>query len=109
MIIDFDYKDKWHMQRSETFRFWEQTDHFISAKRPVLMFVKKKKRICQLVNLVVPVGHRVEVKESQKLQKYFDFARYLKKLWNIKAIVNSQSPNDKPKEPGKKTGLTGDL
>ena len=35
----------------------------------------------------VPADHRVKLKESEKKHKYYDLARELKKLWNMKATV----------------------
>ena len=46
-----------------------------------------KKRTCRIVNFVVPVDHRVKVKECEKRDKYPDFARKLKKLWHIKVTI----------------------
>ena len=48
---------------------------------------QKKKRICRIVNFAVSVDHRVKLKENEKKDKYFDFARELKKLWNMKVMV----------------------
>ena len=36
------------------------------------------------MDFAVPTDHRVELKESEKKDKYLDFARELKKLWNMK-------------------------
>ena len=35
----------------------------------------------------VPANHRVKLKESEKKDKYLDFARVLKILWNMKMTV----------------------
>ena len=43
--------------------------------------------ICRIVDFPVPADPRVKLKESEKKQKYLDFARKLKKLWNIKMTV----------------------
>ena len=45
---------------------------------------QQKKRTCKIVDLAVPAHHRVNLKESEKKEKYHDLARELKKLWNIK-------------------------
>ena len=63
-----------------------------TAQRPDLMIInkkKKKKRICKIVNLAVPVGHRIKLKECKKKDKYLDHARELKKkqLWNMKVTI----------------------
>ena len=68
---------------SETHKvLWEiQTDHIISARRPDFVVVnnnnkkEKKKRSCRIVDFAVPVNHKVKSKESQKRDKYQDFAR----------------------------------
>ena len=48
---------------------------------------KKKKRICKIVNLAVPADHRIKLKECEKKDKYFDLAKELKKLWNMKVTI----------------------
>ena len=43
------------------------TDHLISARRPDLIIInKKKKRICKIVDIAVPADHRIKVKECEK-------------------------------------------
>ena len=66
-----------------------QTDHLILARRPDLIIInKKKKRICKIVEFAVPAKHRINLKESEKKDKYLDLARELKKkLWNMKVTV----------------------
>ena len=40
--------------------------------------------------MVIPVDHRVKIKESEKKNKYLDLARGLKiKRWNVKVTVIS--------------------
>ncbi len=41
----------------------------------------------QIVDFAVPADHRIKLKESEKKDKYLDFARELKKLWKIKVII----------------------
>ena len=36
------------------------------------------------MNFAVPADHRIKFKESEKKNKYLDFIRELKKLWNMK-------------------------
>ena len=66
-----------------------QTDHLIPARRPDLIIInkKKKKKICKIVDFVVPADHRINLKESEKKDKYFDLARGVKKLWNMKVMI----------------------
>ena len=48
---------------------------------------KKKKKICKIVDFVVPADHRIKLKECEKRDKYFNLARELKKLWNMKVTI----------------------
>ena len=36
------------------------------------------------MDFAVPADHRVKLKENEKIDKYLDLARELKKLWNMK-------------------------
>ena len=64
-----------------------QTDHLIPARRPDRIIINKKKRICKIVDFAVPVNHRINLKESEKKDKYLDLATELKKLWNMKVTI----------------------
>ena len=44
---------------------------------------QQKKRICKIVDFAVPADHRINLKQSEKKDKYLDLARELKKLWNM--------------------------
>ena len=59
----------------------------MSARRPDLIIVNKKKRTYRIVDFAVPDDHRVKLKESEKKDKYLDLARELKKLWDMKTTV----------------------
>ena len=76
---------------NETYKLlWEfeiQMDHLISARRPDLIIINKKKRTCTIVDFSLPADHREKLKESEKKDKYQDFARDLIKLWNMKVTV----------------------
>ena len=64
-----------------------QTDQLIPARRPDLMIINKKKGICKIVDFAVPADHKINLKESEKKDKYLDLARELKKLWNMKVTI----------------------
>ena len=55
-----------------------QTDRLIPARRPDLIIINKKKRICKIVDFTVP---------AEKKDKYLDLARELKKQWNMKVTI----------------------
>ena len=63
------------------------TNYLISARRPDLIIINQKKRICKIADFTVPADHRIKLKECEKKDKYFDLARELKKLWNMKVSI----------------------
>ena len=66
------------------------TDHLISARRPDLMIInKKKKRACKIVDFAVPADYRIKLIECEKKDKYLKLARELKKLWNMQVTIIS--------------------
>ena len=79
------------VQENDTHKIlWDfdiQTDHLISARRPDLITINKKKRIYKIVDFAVPADHRIKLKECEKKDKYFNLARELKKLWNMKVTI----------------------
>ena len=64
-----------------------QTDHLILARKPDLIIINKKKRICETVVFVVTVDHRINLEECKKKDKYLDLARELKKLRDMKVMI----------------------
>ena len=66
------------------------TDHLISAIRPDLIVInkkKKRKRTCKIVDFAVPADYIMKQKESEKKDKYLNLTRELKKLRNIKMTI----------------------
>ena len=60
-----------------------QTDHVIEARRPDMIVIDKTTRKCVIVDFAVPFDSRVSAKEQEKILKYQDLARELKKLWDL--------------------------
>ena len=94
----FDRMNKWYMPNpaplleNDTHKLlWDfdiHTDHLISARRPHLIIInKKKKRIFKIVDFAFPADHRIKLKECEKKDKYLDLARELKKLWNMLVTI----------------------
>ena len=98
----FDHTNKWYMHNptsvleNDTHKhLWDfdiQTGHLLSARRPDFIVInnkkkKKKKRTCKIVDFAVPADHRINLKESEKKDKYLDLARELKKLWNMNVTI----------------------
>ena len=59
-----------------------QADHVIEARRPDMIIVEKKGKKGQIIDLAVLYDTKVDEKEKEKIQKYQDMRRELKKLWN---------------------------
>ena len=93
----FDHANKWYMHNptpvleNDTHKLlWDfdiQRDHLISARRPDLIIINKKRRISKTVVFAVPADHRIKLKEWEKRDKYLDLAREFKKLWNMKVTI----------------------
>ena len=86
--FQFDHTNKWYMHNTapvlenDSYKLlWDfniQTDHLIPARRPDLIIINKRKRICKIVDFAVPADHRINLKEGEKKDKYVDIARELK-------------------------------
>ena len=85
---EYDHTTKWYMQNpaavlgNETHKLlWDfdtQTDHLISARRPDLIIINKKRELTKFKDFAVLADHRVKLKENEKNDKYLDLARELK-------------------------------
>ena len=64
-----------------------QTDHILQARRPDLVFIDKKNKLCKIIDVAIPGDSRIESKEREKVEKYQDLAREMRKLWNVKVEV----------------------
>ena len=91
----FDHTNKWYMPNptlvleNDTHKLlWDfdiYTDHLISARRPDLIIInRKKKRISKIVDFAVPGDYRIKLKECEKKDKSLDLAR---ELWNMKVTI----------------------
>ena len=52
-----------------------------------MVLINNYKKTCHFVDFAVSADHRVKMKESEKINKYLDLARELRKLWNMKVKV----------------------
>ena len=54
-----------------------QTNHLILARRPELVIIdnNKKKIICKIVDFAVPADPRINLKESENLQKCVEYKK----------------------------------
>ena len=71
--------NKWYMHNptlvleNDTYKLlWDlkiQTNHLIPARRPDLIIINSKKRICKIVVFAVLADHRINLKEGEKKDK----------------------------------------
>ena len=62
-----------------------QVEHKLLLDR--IIITKKRERIRKIVDFAVPADHRINLKKSEKKDKYFDLARELTNLWNMKVTI----------------------
>ena len=94
---NFEAGDKWYEYEPESVLenedykiLWDfsiQTDHVIEAQRPDLVVVDKKERSCKIIDFAVSGDSRIAEKEKNKIEKYQDLGRELRKIWNVKVKI----------------------
>ena len=52
-----------------------------------MIVIDKEHHECQIFEFAIPYDTRVDDKEVEKIEKYLDLARELKKVWNMKVTV----------------------
>ena len=93
----FDHTNKRYMHNPEpvleNYRhklLWDfdiQTNHLISARRPDLIIINQKKRICKILDFPVLAEHRIKLKECENRDKYVDLA------WELKKTMEHEGDN----------------
>ena len=70
------------VQENDTHKLlWDfdiHTDHLISASRPDLIIINKKREFAKIVEFAVPGDHKIKLKKCEKKDKYLDLTRELK-------------------------------
>ena len=89
--------ERWYKHRAEavveTERvkiLWDfniQTDHVIQHRRPDIVVVEKEAKRTWVIDIAVPGDSRVDDKETEKIDKYQDLAREIRKLWKTDVKV----------------------
>ena len=63
-----------------------QCDNVIQARRPDIVVIDKKEKVCIIVDIAVPADRRVEEKEQEKVEKYQDLKREIGRMWGIRKV-----------------------
>ena len=53
---------------------------------PDIVVVNKNERSCAIIDIAIPVGIRVSEKEKEKIERYQEINREIKRMWNIRSI-----------------------
>ena len=90
-------KPKWYedqpeaVQENERYKIlWDfniQTDHVIEARRPDMIVTERETKFAKIIDFAIPHDSRVNSKEVEKIEKYQDLAREIKKLWGMRVTV----------------------
>ena len=89
-------EEKWYehcpegiVENNEVKIIWDmniQCDNVIEARRPDMIVVDKKCKSCYIIDIAVPADCRVHEKENEKVEKYQDLKRELKRLWSMQKV-----------------------
>ena len=96
-VCGFKVKDKWYEHEPEAVMvnddyriLWDfsiETDHTIEARRPDMIVEDRRNSHCKIIDFAVPYDNRVDNKEAEKIEKYQDLAREIKRLWNTQVKI----------------------
>ena len=64
-----------------------QCDHVIEARRPDIVIINKLDRTCIIVDIAVPGDSIIIHKEKEKVEKYQDLKREIKRIWNFRNVI----------------------
>ena len=89
-------KEKWYehypegvVEDDDVKLIWDiniQCDNVMESRRPDLILVDNKVKSCIIVDVAVPDDCRICEKEIEKIEKYQNLKRELKKLWSLKKV-----------------------
>ena len=89
-------KEKWYVhcpegvvEDDDAKLIWDiyiQCDNVMEARRPDLILVDKKAKSCVIIDVAVPGDCRIREKEIEKIEKYQNLKRELKRLWSLKKV-----------------------
>ena len=63
-----------------------QCDHIIEARRPDIMVINKQERSCLIIDIAIPGDVRVHEKDIEKIEKYQELKREIKRLWKLRTV-----------------------
>ena len=89
--------EKWYehapedvVENEEVKILWDvmiQCDREIKARKPDIVVVNKNERSCAIIDIAIPGDIRVSEKEKEKIERYQELKREIKRMWNIRSIT----------------------
>ena len=89
-------KEKWYkhcpegvVEDDDVKLVWDINIHchnVMEARRPNLILVDKKAKSCAVIDLAIPGDCRIHEKEIEKIGKYHNLKRELKRFWSLKKV-----------------------
>ena len=91
-----EHSEKWYehapegaVENEEIKVLWDiniQCDNLIEARRPDLIVIDKKEQKGIIIDIAVPADVRVEEKEKEKVEKYQDLKKEIRRLWKLRNV-----------------------
>ena len=91
-----EHSEKWYehtpegaVENEEIKVLWDiniQCRNLIEARRPDLIVIDKKQQKGIFTDIAVPADKRVEEKEKEKVEKYRDLKREVRRLWKLRNV-----------------------
>ena len=52
-----------------------------------MIVVDKVNKYCEIIDFAIPYDSKIELKEQEKIEKYQDLRREVRKMWNMKVNI----------------------
>ena len=63
-----------------------QCDSAITVRKPDIIGVNKNERSCVIIDIAIPGDIRVSKNSKDKIERYQELKREIKRMWNIRSI-----------------------
>ena len=93
----FPVADRWYRHEPEgaiendrakiLWDFMVQCDIQIEHRKPDIIVIDKKDKMCKIIDVACPGDHNLVEKRNEKMNRYADLRLEIARMWNIKTIV----------------------
>ena len=94
--LGIEHAERWYNHKPESVIetehhkiLWDfpiQTDHRLEHNKPDIVVVDKVERSCLVIDIACPFDTSIDQKEQEKIEKYQDLKREIKRLWNLRKV-----------------------